>query len=343
MNLDDYSYELDETLIAKHPPKTRGTTRLLVLNRETGEITDGSYSSLDEYLAPHDLMILNNTKVIKARLIANTEDGKPRELLILERHQASLDKHAFKVMYRGKLRLGQKLTVGDQTINVLQINDDGTAVVSSDLDVIKLSDQFGQVPLPPYLKRDADSQDILRYQTVVAKEPGSVAAPTASLNITSELLTKLKSKDIDTAELTLHVGLGTFMPIRVDDLTEHKMHQEYFEIPSTTIHSIQAAKASGNGVVAVGTTVTRALEYSASSLLIDHADQQINGEADIFIYPGYNFKIVDAMLTNFHAPKSTVLMMAAAFAGWDNLKGAYDHATSNKYSFLSYGDSMLII
>ncbi|HEY4963596.1 MAG TPA: tRNA preQ1(34) S-adenosylmethionine ribosyltransferase-isomerase QueA [Candidatus Saccharimonadales bacterium] len=343
MNLDDYSYKLDDKLIAKYPPKTRGTTRLLVLDRKTGDIVDSEYSKLDEYLRANDLLVINNTRVIKARLQAVTETGKPRELLILERHQQAIDKRAFKVMYRGKLEPSQILMVGDQKIKVLKLNDDGTAIVSSDMDVYKLSDEYGSVPLPPYLKRDAQQQDTIRYQTVIAKEPGSVAAPTASLNITNNLLNKLDSKGVKTTELTLHVGLGTFMPIRVDNLSDHKMHQEYFEIPGDSASSIIEAKKSGNRVIAVGTTVTRALEYSAPSIIGSSAKLPISGEADIFIYPGYNFKIVDAMVTNFHAPKSTVLMMAAAFAGWDNLKRAYDHASKHKYSFLSYGDSMLII
>ena len=190
------------------------------------------------------------------------------------------------------------------------------------------------------MHREEEPEDRERYQTVFAKEKGSVAAPTASLNMTSELLQKLKDKGVELCELTLHVGLGTFMPIRVEDVTKHKMHQEYFEIPNSTAATIRKAKEEGRRVIAVGTTVTRTLEFAADQIL--RGDKDINGEADIFIYPGYNFKIIDGLLTNFHAPQSTVLMMAAAFAGWDNLKSAYAHALLRKYAFLSYGDSMLI-
>jgi S-adenosylmethionine:tRNA ribosyltransferase-isomerase len=342
MNIKNYSYELDEQLIAKHPPKLRGSTRLLVLNRKSGEIIDSKYTQLYEHLEANDLLVLNNTKVFKARLNSVTSEGKNLEILILERHENNLDKHAFKVMYRGKLKPNQILKVGNYQLKVREINDDGTALLSSTTDITKLTNDYGTVPLPPYLKRHADQKDVLRYQTVIAKEPGSVAAPTASLNITNSLLHKLDDKNISTAELTLHVGLGTFMPIRVDNLEQHKMHKEYFEIPRETISSIKKVKVSSTKVVAVGTTVTRALEYSANKIL-SRTDEYISGEADIFIYPGYEFRIVDAMITNFHAPKSTVLMMSAAFAGWDSLLRAYNHATKERYKFLSYGDSMLIL
>jgi len=201
------------------------------------------------------------------------------------------------------------------------------------------------VPLPPYMHREADANDRERYQTVFAEHNGSVAAPTASLNMTDELLAELKISGVVVAQLTLHVGLGTFMPIRVDDVTKHKMHQEYFEIPGSTIDAIRLAKKEGRRVMAVGTTVTRTLEYAKEQILGFQASslETISGEADIFIYPGYEFKIVDGLLTNYHAPQSTVLMMAAAFAGWDNLKNAYGHALKANYKFLSYGDSMLIL
>jgi S-adenosylmethionine:tRNA ribosyltransferase-isomerase len=342
MNLKNFDYKLDEQLIAKHPPKLRGSTRLLVLNRKSGEIIDSKYAQLYEHLEANDLLVLNNTKVFKARLNSITSEGKNLEILILEQHENNLDKHAFKVMYRGKLKPNQILKVGNYQLKVRKINDDGTALLSSTTDITKLTNDYGTVPLPPYLKREADQKDVLRYQTVIAKEPGSVAAPTASLNITNSLLHKLDDKNISTAELTLHVGLGTFMPIRVDNLEQHKMHKEYFEIPGETINSINKVKVSGTKVVAVGTTVTRALEYSADKIL-SHTDKYISGEADIFIYPGYEFKVVEAMITNFHAPKSTVLMMSAAFAGWDSLLRAYNHATKEGYKFLSYGDSMLIL
>ena len=224
---------------------------------------------------------------------------------------------------------------------VKEILGDGLAIIESNQDLRDLCERFGAVPLPPYMKRDATPLDIERYQTVFADEKGSVAAPTASLNMTEEILQTLKDKGVNVCYLTLHVGLGTFMPIRVDNLEKHKMHQEYFQIPVKTIEEIQKAKQSGKKVFALGTTVTRTLEYAAEDILNKQAEP-LTGEADIFIYPGYKFQTIDALITNFHAPKSTVLMLASAFAGWDNLKKAYDHAASEKYHFLSYGDSMII-
>lgn len=340
MKLSDYGYNLPPTLIASQPPLERGNTRLLVLNRTTGQITDSWYRQLGDYLTPGDLLVINNTKVIKARLLTQTDTGAERELLLLEKHGQQPDTHRMKVMYRRHLKSGMNLYIKNHVIHVENINQDGTAVISSTEDLLQLADQYGSVPLPPYMHRQANQHDIDRYQTVFAREAGSVAAPTASLNLTTQLLQQLADSGINHVELTLHVGLGTFMPIRTDDLTEHVMHQEYFYIPGATVQAIQETKARGNRVIAVGTTVCRTLEYVANQL--KNASGDLSGEADIFIYPGYSFKVVDAMVTNFHAPHSTVLMMAAAFAGWDHLKMAYDHAITSEYAFLSYGDSMFI-
>jgi len=341
MDIKKYDYLLDDSRIAIRPPKKRGASKLIVVGRETGELKDSTYSDLDKFMQSGDLLVMNNTKVIKARLIAKTESGSEREILILEKHKNDLDNHNFKVMYKRKIHSGQILKVDDVEIKVKQLFDNGTAILSCDKNLYELSDEYGTVPLPPYLHRLADSDDIIRYQTVIAKNRGSVAAPTATLNMTDELLNKLKEKGVRIAELTLHVGLGTFMPIRGEKLDEHKMHQEFFEIPDETSRLITSTKIQGGRVIAAGTTVTRALEYSADK--INNFSHSISGEADIFIYPGYEFKIIDGMLTNFHAPKSTVLMMAAAFCGWDNLMNAYTHALDNQYKFLSYGDSMLIL
>lgn len=341
MKLSDYSYDLPEALIADKPPAVRGTSRLLVLDRRTGRLDDSRYARVADFLEPGDLLVLNDTKVIKARLIVRKDNGAERELIILEKHGQDDDWHTHKVMYRRKLAAGDRLHVGDATVTVEQILGDGLAIVKSSRDMLELADQYGQVPLPPYMHRDATPMDTERYQTVWAKEKGSVAAPTASLNMTDDILQTLRDKGVQIAYLTLHVGLGTFMPIRTDNIEDHHMHQEYFEIPSTTVQAIQQTKANGKRVVALGTTVTRTLEYAHNSL--QQPPRGITGEADIFIYPGYEFKTIDGLLTNFHAPKSTVLMLTAAFAGWDNLHHAYEHAVEETYSFLSYGDSMLII
>lgn len=341
MKLSDYSYDLPDALIADKPPEVRGTSRLLVLNRHTGTMEDARYADIAKYLEPGDLLVLNDTKVIKARLIAQKENGAERELIILEKHGQNDDWHTHKVMYRRKLASGDVLRVGDATITVETILGDGLAIVKSSRDMLELADQYGQVPLPPYMHRDATPMDTERYQTIWAKEKGSVAAPTASLNMTDEILQTLRDKGVHISYLTLHVGMGTFMPIRTDNVEDHHMHQEYFEIPTATVLAIQAAKAAGKRVVALGTTVTRTLEYAHEQLRQPPHD--ITGEADIFMYPGYEFKTIDGLLTNTHAPKSTVLMLTAAFAGWDHLKRAYEHAIDEKYHFFSYGDSMLIL
>ncbi len=339
MLVSDYNYNLPDENIAKHPPKVRGTTRLLVLNRKTGDVTDSHYADLADFLEPGDLVILNDTRVMRARVFAELPGGYKRELVVLEKHKADLNS----VMYHGKLRAGDVLTVlttrdGEQTedtVTIREILGNGTATVSSSRPLANIVEDHGTVPLPPYLHRDADPDDIKRYQTVWAKELGSAAAPTASLNMTEDLMTKLKDKGINIEYLTLHVGLGTFLPIRSDKVEEHHMHSEWFHIPEKTIKAIEETKKSGHKVVAVGTTVTRTLEFWAKS-------GKTEGEDDIFIYPGFEFQVVDALLTNFHAPKSTVLMLASAFAGWDKLKPAYDHAVESGYQLLSYGDSMLI-
>lgn len=373
MELKDYTYELPEDRIAAHPPKIRGTSRLLALNRKNGEITDSFYRNIADFFEKGDLLILNDTKVIKARLFATKENGADRELVILERHSFDSDWHKHKVMYRGKLKAGNKLFVKNSSpeeknqsqnskaeIVVEEILGDGIAIVSSKADLRELCENFGTVPLPPYMHRDATPLDIERYQTVFAEEKGSVAAPTASLNMTEEILDSLRKKGVEIKYLTLHVGLGTFMPIRVEKIEEHKMHQEYFEIPAETAEEIRKTHQNGGRVFALGTTVARTLEYAHNAIfekslngnsgnredlskVSKNQNGDLSGEADIFIFPGYEFKTIQGLITNFHAPKSTVLMLASAFAGWENLKNAYNHAIQNgEYKFLSYGDSMII-
>lgn len=373
MELKDYTYELPEDRIAAHPPKIRGTSRLIALNRKNGEITDSFYRNIADFFEKGDLLILNDTKVIKARLFATKENGAERELVILERHSFDSDWHKHKVMYRGKLKAGNKLFVKNSSpeeknqnqnskaeIVVEEILGDGIAIVSSKADLRELCENFGTVPLPPYMRRDATPLDIERYQTVFAEEKGSVAAPTASLNMTEEILDSLRKKGVEIKYLTLHVGLGTFMPIRVEKIEEHKMHQEYFEIPAETAEEIRKTHKNGGRVFALGTTVARTLEYAHNAIfekslngnsgnredlskVSKNQNGDLSGEADIFIFPGYEFKTIQGLITNFHAPKSTVLMLASAFAGWENLKNAYNHAIQNgEYKFLSYGDSMII-
>ena len=361
---------MPEERIAKYPPEERGSTRLLVLDRHTGAITDSYYRNLDDFLNPGDVLILNDTRVMQSRLFCTLPDGRPRELVVLEKHGDEPQR----VMYRGKLHEEDALEVteGDRRLEtplsrhfatdeervsevppvttgrderaeegefqspkvyVKHLYGNGIAEVASDTPLAELAEQYGTVPLPPYLHRDATDDDKKRYQTVWARRMGSAAAPTASLNMTEDLLDRLRQKGVIIKYLTLHVGLGTFLPIRTDKIEDHKMHSEWFHIPDDTIKAIM--DAGDRRIVALGTTVARTLEYYARTGKTD-------GEDDIFIYPGFEFKLVDALITNYHAPKSTVLMLASAFAGWDHLKHAYEHAIEEKYNFLSYGDSMLI-
>lgn len=339
MLVSDYNYDLPEESIAIRPPKVRGTTRLLALNRQTGEITDSHYADLADFMQHGDLIILNDTRVMRSRVFTELPDGRPRELVVLEKHDGEIDH----VMYRGKLHAGDQLTVKnvkDDTktadiITIKEILGNGTATVTASRELTDIVADYGNVPLPPYLHRDADENDVKRYQTVWAKQLGSAAAPTASLNMTESLMQKLQEKGVQIKYLTLHVGLGTFLPIRSDNVEEHHMHSEWFNIPADTLKAIEETKKSGHRVIAVGTTVTRTLEYWAKT-------GKTSGEDDIFIYPGFKFQAIDALVTNFHAPKSTVLMLTAAFAGWNHLKPAYEHAVKNGYKLLSYGDSMFI-
>lgn len=364
MLVSDYNYDLPDERIAKFPPKKRGTTRLLALNRETGEIQDSYYRDLADFLSPGDVLILNDTRVMQSRLFCKLPDGRKRELVVLEKHGDEPQR----VMYRGKLHDGDELTLDNSSfegafrerIFIKRILGNGIAEVESDTPLAELAEKYGTVPLPPYLHRDATEADKKRYQTVWAKHMGSAAAPTASLNMTDELLEKLRKKGVIIKYLTLHVGLGTFLPIRSDKVEEHKMHSEWFHIPEDTLKEIERVKGDGwrtwegsHGapegrsrgkemsdrtrprIIALGTTVARTLEYYGKT-------GKTEGEDDIFIYPGFEFTVVDALLTNFHAPKSTVLMLTAAFAGWEHLRPAYEHAVESGYNFLSYGDSMFI-
>jgi S-adenosylmethionine:tRNA ribosyltransferase-isomerase len=396
MKVSDFNYDLPDELIAREPVAERGTSRLLVLHRDTEKWEDRHYGDFVDYLEPGDVVVLNDTKVIKARLecrlVNPGAERKPeRELVVLEKHHADGSEwFEHNVLYRGKLHVGDELTVdrpgnhaagavesatADSTerrrapvttgcarkcaaqqdcpagpsvnpkILVEEILGGGIARVRSTEDLIKLTDEFGTPPLPPYLHRDATPEDIKRYQTVFAKDPGSAAAPTASLNMTDAVLDQLRAKGVVVKYLTLHVGLGTFLPIRTENVEDHDIHTEYFAVPAGTIAAIRDAKKSGHKLMAVGTTVTRTLEYVATEnpRWLDDAPRDIWGEANIYIYPGYKWRAIDILLTNFHAPKSTVLMLASAFAGWPLLHRAYNHAVREKYHLLSYGDSMLIL
>ncbi len=349
MRITELDYHLPPEKIAQYPPEVRGNAKLLVLHKTTGNIEHRRYTDLPEYLDKDDLIIRNNTKVIPARLYAMKENDTRIELLLLEKHPNSpnLPNTPTEVIYRGKLTPGDTLVCHDETLTVMDITPHGTARIQSTRPLIEIAQEHGEAPIPPYLKRDATPEDKKRYQTVFAQDPGSVAAPTASLNFTKELEQTLRNNGVLIEELTLHVGRGTFLPVKTNNVEDHTMHQEFYTIPPQTTQTLLNTLTTNHRVVALGTTVTRALEHAAP--VINHTPTSpntlipIQAEADIFIYPGYEFQIVDVLLTNFHAPKSTVLLLAAAFAGKDNLLNAYEEALANNYKFLSYGDSMLII
>lgn len=376
MYINEFDYNLPEDKIAIYPPTERGSTKLLVLHRETGELEHKMYRDLPDLLNSGDLLVLNDTKVIKARLIANKDNGTEIELLLLEKHpDQELGVNEALALHHGKLELDQVLFVKDKRLKIKDFLSGGIVKIESNCDLYKLAETEGEVPLPPYLHRNAEPEDTERYQTVFAKESGSVAAPTASLNLTEEILDRIRAKGVEIAYITLHVGLGTFLPVRAEKVEDHEIHSEWCSIPPKTITAIRTAislrtSAAPQRIIAVGTTVTRALEAAASLILnpssltnlssthstfyVPHSSKPISGEAQIFIYPGYEFKIVDALLTNFHAPRSTVLLMATAFCNppklhakedtsSDLLKRAYQEALSHDYKFLSYGDSMLIM
>ncbi len=343
MNISDFTYTLPKEKIAIYPHKIRGSSKLIVLDRSKQSIADSNYANLDQWFEAGDVIILNNTKVFQARLLVKTKTHTEVELIILEKHEQDYG-HVFDALFRGNLEVGSELSGNGFGCTVKEILGNGIARFSATQPILDIAKQFGEMPIPPYLKRDVEESDKTRYQTIFANQTGSVAAPTASLNMTPELMEKLSQKGVIIAYITLHVGLGTFLPIRTDNITQHKMHSEYFEIPHTTIEVIRNQKKAGKKIISLGTTVARTLEFCATEILSNNPHiTALRGDADIFIYPGYSFKLVDHLLTNFHAPKSTVLMLAGSFAGWEFLMKGYEHALQNNYQFLSYGDSMLIL
>jgi S-adenosylmethionine:tRNA ribosyltransferase-isomerase len=348
MKTTDFDYNLPQSKIAIHPPEIRGTTNLLVLDALSGELDDSKYSQLDEFLEKGDVLVLNNTKVFNARLFGYKPSGKKIEFILLEKHdvEEDLEQTTTKAIYKGKIKIGESLNIdreGYVNVKIIEILDNGIAQIEFNKPIREIVNIFGKTPIPPYLNRQSGKNDEERYQTTFAKNTGSVAAPTASLNMTPHLLSKLNDKGVIIAYITLHVGLGTFLPIRTDNLEEHSMHSEFFVIPEETSSIIRSQKRLEKKIIGLGTTATRALEYNADKILDTKQKGDLTGDANIFIYPGYEFKVVDGLLTNFHAPRSTVLMLTSAFAGTDNLKNAYIHALESGYKFLSYGDSMLII
>ncbi len=350
MRLSDFDYELPAELIAQHPASDRGSSRLLVV---ASELQDLAFADLPEQLAPGDLLVFNDTRVIKARLLGRKETGGQVEVMV-ERVVAEREVHAL-IRASHPPKAGSRLHFDGCTATVLARMAGPSASPGASVDntgpgsdtaatplyhlafsdaIESLLERIGKLPLPPYIEHAAQAEDEARYQTVYASHPGAVAAPTAGLHFDSPMMAKLRERGVDIAMLTLHVGSGTFLPVRTEDLALHRMHSERFEIPQETARRVEQARARGGRVIAVGTTSLRALEASGA--------RAGRSETDIFITPGYRFQVVDSLITNFHLPRSTLLMLVSAFAGVDTIRRAYAHAIEARYRFFSYGDAMLL-
>lgn len=334
MKLSDFDFHLPKSLIAQTPSKNRTQSRLLV---DDDEIIDTSFAEIKNFLKPNDLLVLNDTKVIPARLFANKESGAKVEIFV---ERILPDNQALAM-----LRCNSKIDVGSfiilankQKVKVLDKVENLYTLLFTDIDILELLKNVGNIPLPPYINRKANDNDISRYQTVYAKKDGAVAAPTAGLHFDDKLLSQLQELSIDIAFITLHVGMGTFMPVKVSDIKQHKIHKEIYQVEAEVIEKIKTAKLNGGRVIAVGTTVMRTLETIAK----EDDLKASTGETDIFIYPGFDFKIVDAMITNFHLPKSSLLLLVAAFISKKKMFKLYDYAIAKKYRFFSYGDAMFV-
>lgn len=336
MRTDEFTFDLPQHLIAQHPPKQRGASRLLHLS--ASGINHRLFADLPNLLCANDLLILNDTRVIKARLFGKKESGGNIEVLverILEGNEVLAQVRASKTPRRG----GRLLLADSIAVTVLGRKGEFFHLRFEGKDEIAgLLEKFGQLPLPPYITHSADAEDDERYQTVFARQYGAVAAPTAGLHFDDAMLDTLHKHGIQTAYVTLHVGAGTFQPVRVENVAEHVMHSERYSIPQATIDAIEQTRARGGRIIAVGTTSLRALESAVKGDVLQAGE----GETNIFITPGYLFKVVDVLLTNFHLPKSTLLMLVSAFGGMDRMLAAYRLAVDNEYRFFSYGDAMLI-
>lgn len=342
MNVDLYDFELPEHLIAQTPLLDRSSSRLLTMNKENGELSHQVFGDIVNYLRPGDTLVLNDTKVIPARLFGVKEDtGAKAEVLLLK--NLGGDRWEALVKPGKRLKKGSVITFGEGRLRAIieEEGELGARILSFSYDGIfqEILDSLGQMPLPPYIKEKLDDRE--RYQTVYAKHEGSAAAPTAGLHFTEELLTRIREQGVDIAFITLHVGLGTFRPMSVDRVEDHIMHEEYYILSQETADLLNETKRRGGRVVAVGTTSCRTLETVGNQFQGERL-QESSGWTSIFIYPGYEFKVVDALITNFHLPKSTLVMLVSALAGRDHILNAYKEAVEQKYRFFSFGDAMFI-
>ncbi len=339
MKTDDFDYFLPKELIAQTPLKNRSASKMMTLDKETGKYEDKHFTDLVDYLDEGDTLVLNDTKVIPARIIGHKPDtGAVIEVLMLK----DLGNDVWECLTKPAKRIKEGTIVkfsDELSCECIYVGEDGIRHYKFIYDgiLLEILDKLGDMPLPPYITEKLDDRD--RYQTVYAKNPGSAAAPTAGLHFTKEVLDKIKAKGVNVAYVTLHVGLGTFRPVSVDDVTKHDMHSEYYEMSEEVADLLNKTRDKGNRIIAVGTTSTRVLESVADET--GHF-KKASGNTKIFIYPGYKFKGIDALLTNFHLPKSTLIMLISALAGKENVLNAYNHAVEEKYRFFSFGDCMFI-
>jgi S-adenosylmethionine:tRNA ribosyltransferase-isomerase len=342
MKVDLFDFHLPEELIAQTPLEQRTHSKLMVLDKETGELSHDIFKNIKQYLQPGDCLVLNDTRVLPARLYGHKEDtGAKIEVLLLKQEEGDTWETLVKPAKR--VKEGTKIVFGEGLLTAVCVgsSDQGGRLLQFQYEGIfyEVLDQLGEMPLPPYIKEQLDDQD--RYQTVFAKERGSAAAPTAGLHFTEELLVELKEMGIHIAFITLHVGLGTFRPVSVEDIHEHDMHSEFYQVSEGTARLLNEVKEQGGRIITVGTTSTRTLETIATAN--DGHFEAGSGWTDIFIYPGYPFKAIDGMITNFHLPKSTLIMLVSALAGREYVLHAYNTAVTERYRFFSFGDAMLIL
>ena len=340
MKTDDFNYELPENLIAQHPLKNRDSSKLMIVNRNTGQIKHEIFHNIIDYLDENDVLVLNNTKVIPARLIGIKEDTKAHiEILLLR----NIEKDNWECLVKPakRVKIGTIIDFGEGLLKAkcISVKEEGIRQFTFIYEGIfyEILDKLGTMPLPPYIKEKLKNND--RYQTVYAKIIGSAAAPTAGLHFTKELLDKIEKKNIKIYYITLHVGLGTFRPVNVEDVTKHKMHSEYYSMDENVAKELNKAKKEGKNIIAVGTTTTRTLETIMTKY---NEFKGCSGNTDIFIYPGYKYKAIDGLITNFHLPKSTLIMLVSAFSSKEIIFNAYNEAIKNNYRFFSFGDAMFL-
>ncbi len=342
MRVEEFDYNLPRSLIAQYPSPQRGGSRLMVLDRYLGTIEHREFGDISDYFHPGDLLVLNNTRVLPARLIGKKETGGKCEILLVPSWNGKEGEWEVLIKGAAKIKKTTRIHFGSDIYGHVEVgkNGKGKTVFSDQVDVINILKRIGHVPLPPYIKRKDEDLDRDRYQTVFAEKDGSIAAPTAGLHFTHSLVQSLRDQGVSLTSITLHIGIGTFIPVKVKESEDHVMGAEWIEIPERTAKEIEHAKRRGGRVIAVGTTVTRALESFSDG---NGRVRSGKGMTSLFIHPPYPFRVIDGLVTNFHLPKSTLIMLVSAFAGKDLIKKAYGEAIEKKYRFYSYGDAMLIL